>query len=203
MTAARRRLGSGRRKPTGDKGRSASILAHVRPTESAVVVPLLEAQEAVGSWRAALDRSAGWGVPPHVTVLYPFIPPKRIDDGVLADLAKAVKSVPAFDVVLARPAWFGDAVLWLAPEPDRPFRALTAAVFARFPDHPPYGGAHADVVPHLTVGHDMPVELLQAAADAIEEHLPIQAHVAAAHLIQGSHEPASWHTVAELPLGAW
>jgi 2'-5' RNA ligase len=166
-----------------------------------VIVPLPEAQVAVGSWRAALDRSAGWGVPPHVTVLYPFVPPDRIDKAVLRKLADAVKPVPAFDVVFARSAWFDDTVLWLPPEPDGPFRTLTAAVWARFPDHPPYGGRIAEPTPHLTVGQDMPVELLRAAADAIGPHLPIRAHVAAARLIQGSPEPHSWHTVAELPLG--
>ena len=40
-----------------------------------------ETEQAVGPFRARYDRAAAWGVPAHVTVLYPFLPPSRIDDG--------------------------------------------------------------------------------------------------------------------------
>jgi 2'-5' RNA ligase len=171
------------------------------PYESAVIVAVPAAEAAVGRVRAELDRSAQWGVPAHVTVLYPFVPPKHIDNDVVAVLAAAIGTVPAFDVTFSRVGWFGDGVAWLAPEPDQPFRALTAAVWQRFPDRPPYRGAFDDVVPHLTIGHDAPVTVLRPAADAVAARLPIQARVAAAQLIQGSHEPDSWRTVAELALG--
>jgi hypothetical protein len=46
---------------------------------------------------------------------------------------------------------FGSEVLYLAPEPDGPFRDLTAAICKRYPERPPYGGKYADVIPHLTV----------------------------------------------------
>ncbi len=172
-----------------------------QPTQSAVIVAVPEAEPVVGSLRAELDRAAGWGVPAHVTVLYPFLPPDRIDASAFTELAAAIRTVPAFDLVLRRTEWFDESVLWLAPDPDQPFRALTAAVWARFPDYPPYGGAHSDVIPHLTVGHDAPEAVLRAAAASIEPRLPVRARVRAAQLIQGSAEPGSWRTVAELPLG--
>ena len=43
-------------------------------------------------------------------------------------------------------------VVWLAPEPAEPFIALTELLAAAFPDHPPYEGAHDEIVPHLTLG---------------------------------------------------
>ena len=132
------------------------------PSESAVIVAVPEAQSVVGSFRTDLDRAALRGVPPHVTVLYPFLPPEQIDAGTRAALAEAVASTEAFDVVLARVGWFGDTVVWLAPEPDGPFRALTQAVHHRFPQCPPYGGVHSDSIPHLTIGHDAPVDHLRA-----------------------------------------
>ena len=57
-------------------------------------------------------------------------------------------------------------VLCLRPEPDEPFRAMTAALVAAFPEHPPYGGKYADPIPHATVaiGED-------AVLDAIEREL--------------------------------
>jgi 2'-5' RNA ligase len=170
------------------------------PTESAVLVAVPEAEHVVGRFRASLDRSAAWDVPPHVTVLYPFVVPDAIDQPVLDGLAEAIGSVPAFDVTLARLSWFDDGLLWLAPEPDDPFRALTAAVWNRFPDHPPYGGAHANPVPHLTVGHDAPAEVLHAAAEAIQPLLPIQARITTVQLMHGSPDIEPWRTVATLPL---
>jgi hypothetical protein len=56
-------------------------------------------------------------------------------------------------------------------------------------------------VPHLTIGHDAPIEALRAAARTIEAQLPIGLPVTAVRLIQGSTAPGSRHTVAEFPLG--
>jgi 2'-5' RNA ligase len=172
----------------------------VHPTESAVTIVLPRADTILGQHRARLDRSAAWGVPAHVTVLYPFVPPASIDDDVLVGLARAVATVPAFQVVLRRFDWFDGKVLWLAPEPAECFLALTTAVRQRFPDIAPYAGAHPDPVPHVTIGHDAPREVLVAAARAIEPHLPIREDVTVATLLRGSPDPGSWHTVAEFPL---
>ena len=169
-------------------------------TESAVLVVVREAEPVVGRLRVDLDRSAGWGVPPHVTVLYPFLPPDRLDLAAVERLGAAVATVPAFDLMFARLAWFGDKVLWLAPEPDQPLRALTASVFKSFPDCPPYGGEHDEPIPHLTVGHDWPVAVLRSAAAEVERQLPIRVGVSAVELLVGSEEPNSWRTLATLPL---
>jgi len=67
-------------------------------------------------------------------------------------LAAAVASVSAFGCEFPVTSWFGEDVLYLAPRPDEPFRALTRAVCAAFPGYLPYGGAFADTIPHLTVG---------------------------------------------------
>jgi 2'-5' RNA ligase len=173
----------------------------MKPTESAVLVLIPEAESLVASHRADLDAAAGLGVPAHVTVLYPFVQPEGVDDAVMSDLAGAVRSVPAFDVTFARLRWFERSVLWLAPEPSDPFRALTAAVQQAFPSCVPYGGAHEDVVPHLTVGQGQAEELLESAARAIEPALPFSARVSSAVLMLGSLEPDTWHVVAEMPLG--
>ena len=47
-------------------------------TDSAVVIPVPEAEAVVGPHRARLDPFAAWGVPAHVTVLAPFVPPHAI-----------------------------------------------------------------------------------------------------------------------------
>jgi 2'-5' RNA ligase len=136
-----------------------------------------------------------------VTVLYPFLPPERITDEVLVALGQIIRAVPRFEVAFGRVEWFGDSVVWLAPHPDRPFRDLTAEVWQRFPEAPPYAGAHTDVVPHLTIGHDAPGPELSRAAAAVSAYLPVKAVVDAVRLIAGVPEPGSWRTLCEFPLG--
>ncbi|MEV8503786.1 2'-5' RNA ligase family protein [Actinoplanes sp. NPDC051475] len=172
------------------------------PTHSALIVPVPTAEPAVRHHRAHLDRAAGWGVPAHITVLYPFLPPARITAAVLDTLRDIVAGVPRFTAAITHADWFGDTVVWLAPTPAEPFTTLTHAIAARFPGAQPYEGAHPDVVPHLTIGHDHPPATLRAAADEAATHLPITADIDAVHLIQGIPAPGGpWHTAAELPLG--
>jgi 2'-5' RNA ligase len=173
----------------------------VEPTETALIVAVPEAERAVGRFRAALDLAAGWGVPAHVTVLYPFLPPEQINDDVFSTLGEIFEATPRFDVRFADVKWFTDAVIWLAPQPDVAFRQLTAAVWRRFPRVPPYAGAHANVVPHLTIGHDAPKPVLTHAAEAVTAHLPIRAAVESVRLIAGAPEPDSWRTVGAFRLG--
>jgi 2'-5' RNA ligase len=173
----------------------------VQLTESAVLVLIPEAESAVASHRADLDPAAALGVPAHVTVLYPFVPPERVDETVISDLAGAVGSIGAFDVTFARVRWFERSVLWLAPEPAGPFRALTAAVASAFHGYAPYGGAHSDVVPHLTIGQGQPGHVLESAARALEPSLPFTARVSTAVLMYGSLEAGSWRAVADVRLG--
>jgi 2'-5' RNA ligase len=171
-------------------------------SESAVVVAVPEAEHVVGQHRARLDRAAAWGVPAHVTVLYPFVAPSAITSATIGLLAGAVGSVAAFDCEFAGTGWFGEDVLWLAPRPDGPFRALTHAVSAAFPPLLPYRGAHDEVVPHLTVGDSRAggTAELRAAEAGVLRALPIRARISGVWLMTGSTTPGSWRPVAELPL---
>jgi 2'-5' RNA ligase len=172
----------------------------VESTLSAVVVPVPEAEPRVGVLRAALDPSATLGVPAHVTILYPFVPPAAIDEGVLAALGEVFAAAPAFEVGFSKVSWFGEDSVWWAPEPAEPFVALTRAVSARF-GLLPYEGAYADIRPHLTIGHEAPIERLRAAEAEVAAGPPVLAAVRSAVLMTGSRAPGSWATVAELPLG--
>jgi 2'-5' RNA ligase len=172
--------------------------------ESAVLIPVAEAEGIVSGHRDRLDRAAVWGVPAHVTVLYPFVPPSAITAATMAGLAGAVGSVRAFDCEFAATGWFGKDVLWLAPQPSEPFRALTQAVSAAFPGCLPYGGVHDDVVPHLTIGARPAgdVDDLRAAEADVQRWLPIQARISCAWLMTGHAAPGSWQVVTKLPLAA-
>jgi 2'-5' RNA ligase len=174
----------------------------VEPTQSALIVPIPEAEPAVSGLRERLDTAAGWGIPAHITVLYPFLPPAHLTPPVLAAVRLIAAGVPGFFLSLDRVAWFADRVLWLAPDPAEPFRELTNRIANRFPLAQPYGGDFAEVVPHLTVGHDHPWADLDAAATEVGQHLPIRARVTSLRLIAGTPQPGeSWHTLTDFPLG--
>ena len=140
-----------------------------------MVVEVPAAQGLVGQVRAEFGPAAAVKIVPHVTVLYPWLDADEITPADLAGLAAVAASVPAFDVVLDRFAWF-PGVLWLAPEPEDPFVRLTHGAARCWPHTPPYGGLHAGVTPHLSVmdlaaaGIDVDDEI--AVKDAVERLAP-------------------------------
>lgn len=176
--------------------------------ESALLVAVPDAEPAVREHRARLDSSARDGVPAHLTVLYPFLPPASIDGAVLTSLRRLFAGFAPFDITLDRVSWFGEEVVWLAPRDDGPFRALISAAWAAFPGCPPYGNKYADVIPHLTIGdRDDPVAL-RAAAEAVDGHLPVATRAAAVTLMAGpapgnlAVPPGQWRMLTTFPLGA-
>ena len=89
-------------------------------------------------------------IPPHVTVLFPFVPAASLDDVLRAQLAVHFSGVAPFEAALTGIGRF-DGCVWLAPEPRDRFVDLITATYARFPKHPPYGGKFTEPEPHLTV----------------------------------------------------
>jgi 2'-5' RNA ligase len=173
--------------------------------QTAVVVTVPEAEPVVAAHRARFDPAASWGVPAHVTVLYPFVAPATLDDVLVRRLADAVRTVPAFGCAFRRTRWFDQDVLWLAPEPHEPFVELIRVVWAAFPEHPPYGGEHEELMPHLTVGQclrDGDLPELESIDPLVSRQLPVTTYVDRVHLLAGAPEPGGWRSVAQLELGA-
>jgi 2'-5' RNA ligase len=161
-----------------------------RDTSTAIVVPVPAAARAVDTWTLAME--------PHVTLLYPFVPAERVDDGLLADLRAVLGAFPPFAFSLAEVRRF-PAVLYLAPDPAAPFVALTEACVRRWPEHPPYGGAFPDIVPHLTLAEGPePPGLSERAAAA----LPIEATAREAWLMAPAAAGGGWERRAPLALGS-
>jgi 2'-5' RNA ligase len=118
--------------------------------ESALVVLVPDAGQLVKPFRDLYDPSAALGVPAHITLLYPFKPPGQIDDTVLTRLRIGFARFTPIAFTLQSIRHFPD-VLYLAPDPAEPFRALTRTIWAWYPETPPYGGKWPDIVPHLSV----------------------------------------------------
>ena len=169
-------------------------------TESALVVEVPEAEAAVARHRERLDENAALGIPAHITVIAPFLPRAGLQQPTLGELSRLFGGVPRFRFRLARTAWFGGQVLWLAPDDPGPFRDLTGRAFTAFPACPPYGGQHEDVVPHLTVGLWQPLAELRAAEESLLPHLPIEARATTVTLLVGPVSGGQWTRAARFPL---
>jgi 2'-5' RNA ligase len=133
-------------------------------SESAIVVRI-RVPAAIERLRRAHDRAATLGVPAHVTILYPFVAASELTPAVRREVAAMASEVREFTVTFAGAArWPG--VVYLEPRPMAPFMALIDRAAARFPEHPPYAGAIAEVIPHLTVVESESVSLDQVLAAA-------------------------------------
>ena len=155
---------------------------------TALIVVVPEAEPAVGELRRSHDWSAARGVPAHVTVLFPFVDSDEVDEAALAELLAAQQ---AFDFALDRVERFAAGTVWLHPEPSAPFAQLTAAVWTRWPERPPYEGMHDTVVPHLTVS-ETPID--------VDVTLPIASRAEEVTLIQEGAD-GNWSCRRAFPLG--
>ncbi|MEU7743286.1 2'-5' RNA ligase family protein [Nonomuraea sp. NPDC049158] len=168
-----------------------------RVGETALLAVVREAEPLVGPWRRRLDSSASAGVPAHVTVLVPFLDIDRVGSAVIDDLRVLIGAHSPFAVRFDECRRFPD-VLYLAPTPEQPFRALTEAVAARWPEAPPYGGQFADVIPHLTVAYGQEPQAFHEVEAALTPRLPVTAHVSSVSLFVS--EGTRWHQHVEFPL---
>lgn len=150
---------------------------------TALIVLVPEVEEVLSPFRFELDPVARLGVPAHVSVLFPFVPAISIDEDLLARVAAVFRPISVFEYSFSRSDWFGDEVLWLAPDESERFRDLTRRVWTAFPAHPPYEGMFDDIVPHLTVADRGPIDPMREAAVAIQSYLPIRAVARAVTLL--------------------
>jgi 2'-5' RNA ligase len=167
--------------------------------QSAVLIPAPEAEALVGAWRALHDPSARRGVPAHVTLVVPWVPPEHIKQEHFDELSELLADQEPFEYSLEKVCWFGQRVLWLGPSPAAPFKRLTAILAKHF-ETPPWQGEFVEVVPHLTVGLAGHAEActLSEAAEALRPKLPLRCRAAEVDVMSG--DGISWELVHRVQL---
>jgi 2'-5' RNA ligase len=142
-------------------------------------------------------------VPAHITLLYPFKPPDEVSGAVLDELRRSFARFAPFRFALAQIRRFPAEVLYLAPEPDEPFRRLTSAIWNWYPETPPYGGQWLDIVPHLSVARLADEQQLDRITDEFAQASrgisPIRATAAEVALMDNLS--GRWQVRATLCLG--
>ena len=173
-----------------------------RRIEAALVVIVPEAEPLVARFRAKYDPAAGWGVPAHITINYPFILGVNPSADVMRRLSKLFAKIASFSFTLDHIARF-PKVLYLAPEPASPFIQLTEKATQEFPESPPYGGQFDSITPHLTVAYSDSSDLLASVqwefTDAALGNLPLNAFADRVWLMDDG--TGRWETRASFALG--
>jgi 2'-5' RNA ligase len=171
-----------------------------RPLETAIVLVLEDAEPFDDVRREFAVSTVARGIPFHVTLLWPFVPRQELTEGVIADTRSFFAAQRPFEFELTRLATW-PTVVYAVPEPDAALRECMAALHARFPDWPPYGGIHAHVVPHATVGEDVnAVRAFPEVQRRLEGHLPVR-HTAETATLLEEFAPDRWREREVFPFG--
>jgi hypothetical protein len=166
---------------------------------STIVIPVPEADPVIGEYRLQYDPPARRGMPAHVTLLYPFLPPDALDGTITARLQRLFAATPAFRFVLARTAEFAQGVLFLEPEPLEPFLTLTPRLTDEF-DVPPYEGRVADPYPHCTVAQEADDLMRREIEVKLAPALPITSEALQAWLMVRDDD-TPWRVQDQFALG--
>ena len=151
------------------------------------------------------QEMAARGVPPHITVLYPWRP-APVDAAAIEVLRAVLCTFDPFSLTFSHVATFPKGVVYAAIEPDASLDALLGAVAASFPETPPYGGEFAETGPvaHLTLAKCEPGQLETVGsefANGLARILPIRIRVTAV-CVEEQADSGTWATTNRLPLGA-
>ena len=172
--------------------------------ESSIDVNLPELGRLLDRWRVPTVPIASRGVPPHVSLLYPWRPaPLRSEDLVAAEAALA--GIAPLTIRFARVGRYdATGVLYLEPDPEAELRTLMRRLAAAFPDTPPYGGRFPDPAPHCTVARGASaaeVDRLEGEIGrALAAHLPLVVRVDAVDLSE-QDDDGVWSVRATIALG--
>jgi 2'-5' RNA ligase len=169
--------------------------------ESAIGINAPGLSYLLDQWRIPTVEVATRGIPPHVTLLYPWRPaplqPSDVERAMaaLAGTRRFTLRLPTIDRFLQ--------VIYLRAEPDDVLRGLMQRLAMAFPETPPYGGAFPDPTPHLTVAKgvtDAELDRLEIEiVGHLAPHLPLVVDVSEIAL-EEQGEDGFWSIRATVPL---
>lgn len=170
---------------------------------TAIVIPVPEAEPAIDLLRREHTRDGAAGMPAHVTLLYPFTDSSQLVAGRIHEVRQTLQRFPVFDYQLTDVRRFdnfpNESYAWLAPAPHEPFIDMVKALVAQFPEHPAFGGAHATIIPHVTIAASADPAVLDRISADVESALPIRARAVEAWIMD--QVDAKWVRRTDIPLG--
>ena len=171
---------------------------------SSIDILLPELDDLIGEWWNATSAAID-GMPPHITLLWPWKSASDITDEDFAAIAEVARQTPRLPVRLTSVDTF-PGVLWLRPEPTDRLLVLMRRVWTAFPRYPPFGGSLPhEPIPHVTVAKAADEVLGDLAAQVharIGSRLPIHLEVTdIAVSVEGAAPDGRWAPMRRFALG--
>jgi 2'-5' RNA ligase superfamily len=174
-----------------------------RPLETFVTLVLEDFDAALAeAHRELYPERIPEEIPLSLTLLYPWTPRDSLTPEDVDGLRAFFAERPPLRFALTRVAEFPGVVVYAVPEPEDDLRATMRALWARYPDYPPYGEPGGDPPPHATLGRltgDHAITL-EAARARVEPLLPVHCDVREATLME-EVEPDRYRILQQLPFG--
>jgi 2'-5' RNA ligase superfamily len=175
----------------------------LRPLETVITLVLEHVDpELAEAHRELYPERIPEQIPLSLTLLYPWIPAESVTDADIGELHAFFAGRPALEFDLVRVAEFPGVVAYAVPEPDEALRATMRALWAKYPEYPPYRKPGNDPAPHCTLGRlegPSPITLEQAR-DRVEPLLPVRCVVGEATLME-EYEPDRMRIREAFPFG--
>jgi 2'-5' RNA ligase len=151
------------------------------------------------------QHMATLGVPPHVTLLYPWRP-APIDSASIDILRAVAQRFRPFTMSLDQVETFPKGVVYATVEPDGLLRSMIQALTHAFPDTPPFRGEFAAIgpAPHCTLAKCDASQLDAHQRDLTERLdtvLPATINVTSICVEQES-DSGVWSVTSTIPLGS-
>lgn len=156
-----------------------------RPLETSITLFLEHCDPALSeAHRELYPERIPEQIPFSLTLLYPWIPASDVTEADLEQLRMFFQERPPLEFELTRVAEFPGVVAYAVPEPDGALRATMRALWALFPQCPPYGRPGFDPPPHATLGrYEGPTPItFDQAKERVEPLLPVHCVVTEATL---------------------
>jgi 2'-5' RNA ligase len=158
-----------------------------RPLETFITLILEDANDELAqAHRELYPERIPERIPLSLTLLYPWIQAEMVTEADVERLRAFFASRPPLEFELTRVAEFTGKVVYAVPEPDDELRATMRALWALYPEYPPYGEPGSDPPPHCTLGRlegNYAVTLEQVGV-RVEPLLPVSCAVEAATLME-------------------
>lgn len=156
-----------------------------RPLQTSITLVLEHADpELSRAHRELYPERIAEHIPFSLTLHYPWLPAAEVTDADLARLREFFAARPPLEFELTHVTEFPGVVAYAAPEPDEELRSTMRALWAMYPQCPPYGRPGFDPPPHATLGrYEGPTPItLEQAKERVEPLLPVHCHITEATL---------------------
>lgn len=170
--------------------------------QSSIDISLPELSDLTCKWRDKTVDVAQIGVPPHITLLWPWCPPP-ITNEYIERLETVIEPIKAFTIVFNSVSTFGSSVIYLNLQNKTEVKGLMNLVGDAFPEYPIYENKVEDPQPHLTVSKPKSQEEFSQHLEEIQKTFtplfPLRLQVSKI-TIMSQDTSMQWNTVKEINL---